>query len=293
MCVFVPPGPCWQPDLPDNRDYTVEHWLVQKMLSRLDNPSESSDETPRSVDLREYFNPVRDAQKLKSSAAHACVALLEYFERRALGRLNPSSVRFVYKTAQRLMHRRGGAGAELRATLRAMVRFGVPPLQYCPDDVELFDKEPEPFLFSFANESRSMVYVRLDDRNTSGTESLHALKAFLAAGFPCVFGFSVPASLSWEPDIPWRPQYDSVWGGQAVVAVGYDNRRLAGTKGAILIRSCWGTRWGEHGYGWLPYQYVTEQLARDIWTLLDESWLDSGEFKPVLRYLSSDSVRQD
>ena len=53
-------------------------------------------------------------------------------------------------------------------------------------------------------------------------------------------------------------------GGQALLAVGYDDRWLRSSRGAILVRSSWGTGWGQQGYGWLPYAFIEEQLAVDI-----------------------------
>jgi len=32
------------------------------------------------------------------------------------------------------------------------------------------------------------------------------------------------------------------------------------------------------GYGWLPYDYVLNGLAEDWWTLIKQSWVDTGQF---------------
>ena len=120
--------------------------------------------------------------------------------------------------------------------------------------------------------------MRLDGRQTAGNDTLQAVKAFLAAGFPCTCGFPVPDSLTHEADIPYRPTFDAIVGGQAVVVVGYDDRWLRGSRGALLVRSSWGSQWGEAGYGWLPYAYVEENLAIDFWTLVHPAWIASGEF---------------
>jgi C1A family cysteine protease len=71
------------------------------------------------------------------------------------------------------------------------------------------------------------------------------------------------------------------------MAVGYDdslkikNTRAGAkeTKGAFLIRNSWGKSWGQDGYGWIPYAYVTEYLADDWWVLQQQEWVDTGQFK--------------
>jgi hypothetical protein len=122
-----------------------------------------------------------------------------------------------------------------------------------------------------------MCYLRLDPPNSSGTLNLQVLRSFIAARFPIAFGFPVPCSLTRHPDVPYRPTFDAIRGGQAVLAVGYDDRHGASARGALLIRSSWGEGWGDGGYGWLPYRYVEQRLARDFWTLLCARWFDSGE----------------
>jgi C1A family cysteine protease len=56
----------------------------------------------------------------------------------------------------------------------------------------------------------------------------------------------------------------------AVLAVGYDNgivEPLTNEAGALIIRNSWGPRWGDGGYGCLPYSYVTEGRSRDFWVI--------------------------
>jgi C1A family cysteine protease len=145
------------------------------------------------------------------------------------------------------------------------------------------DDEPRAFLFSYAREYASLLYVRLDGGPTGPDDTLAALKGFLAAGLPVAFGFTVFNSLEADPDVPFPSCYDAPQGGQAVLAVGYDDaRRVRSERGALRIRSSWGTDWGEDGCGWLPYRYVTDRLAADFWTLLRPDWLAAGEFAPTL-----------
>jgi C1A family cysteine protease len=276
MSGFIPRGFGWDRDQPDFRDYTPEHEAVVNMLEGL----ELLGERPERVDWRPYFPAVQDQQGLASGSAFACVALLRYFERRASGRAIEPSPMFVYKTAQRLLNRAGDGGVPLRTTLKAIVRLGAPSERHCPYDPARVDEQPDAFAYGAARDFGSLRYVRLDARGQVSEDVLRQVKTFLAAGFPCVFGFTVCACLSARSSIPYPTIFDDVCGGQAAVAVGYDdNRRVRSEKGALMIRLSWGAGWGKRGYGWLPYRYVREQMAADFWTLLKPDWLASGEFE--------------
>ena len=75
-------------------------------------------------------------------------------------------------------------------------------------------------------------------------------------------------------------------GGHAVLAVGYDseievNRDADGKieKGAFIIKNSWGEKWGDGGFAYLPFHYVLNQLAVDLWTIFNSQWIDEGAFE--------------
>lgn len=113
------------------------------------------------------------------------------------------------------------------------------------------------------------------------TKTVHCL-------FKSVGIFTVYASISQANatgKIPYPAVGENIVGGHAVVAVGYDDTiTIKNTNdgvertGALLIRNSWGTGWGDHGYGWLPYDYVIKQLAIDWWSLIKSEWIDTNVF---------------
>ena len=270
----------WQPDLPDHRDYSPVSTIATTALGNLKLRSRKSADLPARVDWREYCGPIEDQEDLATSTAHACVALIQQFERRSTGRLLRLSRLFVHRAGRRFPKCTGDDDLSIRAVLKGIVQFGVPPERYWPYDAAKLGCEPDPFTYSFQRGYRTLRYVRLDGQDASGEHLLLRLKVFLAAGFSFAFGFPLCSSVNHDGDIPSPTSIDTVLGGHSVTAVGYDDkRRIRSDKGALLVRNSWGHQWGDGGFGWLPYAYVEQRLARDFWTLLKPAWLRSGEFK--------------
>lgn len=292
----------WRRDLPDPRDYGPNHPAVAQLFAPLfaqvaadkDEPHGqiAAASLPSAIDLRGYFPPVSDQSAIHTSVAHACVSMVEYFERRSHGRTTRLSTLFLHHCTQKLQGIVGEAGTDLRAALKALVRFGLPPEYQWPYEPNRFARDPDPFLHTYAcDESyRSIVYLRLDFANATGTETLHRVRQFLAAGFPVTFGVVVPSSVAQDANFLYRPTFDSFQFGQAFVAVGYDDHRLHVSRGSLLVRSAWGDRWGEQGYGWLPYEFLQHQLAVDFWTIVRQDWLGSGEFQIPHRALPNPTM---
>jgi C1A family cysteine protease len=285
----APRGMGWLRDLPDNRDYTTDHARIQPQLEAIGVAHPEEVTLASSVDLRAYCSPVEDQGALGSCTANATVGLVEYFERRAHGRFIDASRLFLYKSTRDLLHWTGDTGAFLRSTMGALALFGVPPEEYWPYSIPSFDIEPSSFCYSFAGNYKAISYYRLDPTGTPPPVLLTRIKANVAQGLPPVYGFTVYSSISQAAttgEIPFPAAGEHTIGGHAMLVVGYDDGLKitnhtsgASTTGALIVRNSWGTAWGDHGYGYLPYEYVTLRLAADFWSLVKQGWTDIQPFK--------------
>ena len=286
---FIPNGLGWQPDLPDPRDLTLNDPAVEGLLQRLGN-AYSHTKLPSSVDLREedLMPPVASHQAALASCASAILDQIEFLERKLKGRSLGGSKLFLYQTTLRLAGLRSdlcchGVPVSLRDTLKALQRFGTPPEQYWPYRSKYFERRPvDPFLYGFAREYNSLRYFRLDPPGSDPATTLTCLRQLLTLGIPCVCGFSVPGAMTVAARIPRPGRSDEFRGGHAVVVCGFDDRIRkrkpkhtngpTSWRGQLLIRSSWGKKWGDRGYGWLPYEFLEKHLTTDFWVALKEEW---------------------
>jgi C1A family cysteine protease len=63
--------------------------------------------------------------------------------------------------------------------------------------------------------------------------------------------------------VPMPRKNEYALGGHAICAAGYDDK-----KKLIKFKNSWSAKWGDKGYGYLPYAYI-ERYMMDAWSSVD------------------------
>lgn len=239
----------WQRDLPDHRDL----WYA------LSSPAVG---LPSSMDLTPSMPPVYDQGNVGSCTGNSCAGALAYARNmQGLPSFTPSRLQLYYD-ARALEGTTGSdSGAQIRDVIKGAAVNGACDEVMWPYDPAAVTTAPSPTARALAANDRAIGYRRLG-------QDLTAIRSCLAGGDPIVFGFSVFESF--ESDavartgiMPMPAASESLLGGHAVLASGYDDSRKA-----ILVRNSWSASWGIAGYFYMPYAYITNpDLASDLWTI--------------------------
>lgn len=236
-------------DLPDRRDFKVR--FQQEEIP-----------TDVTVDLCEYVDHVYNQEKLGSCTANAvCSAYMIDLHKQKLKIFDPSRLFLYYNTRKAEGKQNKDDGASLRDTVKALKNQGVCPEKDWPYIVSKFATKPSDQCYQGAKDNIVSKYERIENPHDKDQ-----LRACLKAEYPFVFVFKVFESLNdiplsgimEMPAIGEEPQ-----GMHAVVAVGYDDK-----KNAVKVLNSWGTHWGNNGYFYMPYDFITDPaLCFDFWKI--------------------------
>jgi C1A family cysteine protease len=242
----------WKPDLPDHRD----------LMFSVDYVDSAS--LPTAVDLRSYCPPVYNQGNQGSCTGNAIGAAIQFglCKQDKVKAFMPSRDFIYYFEREMEGNVMSDSGAQIRDGIKVVNAYGVCDEKTWPYSSWRMFIKPSKAAQAAARLHRALVYRRLNNLNILELESC------LASGYPFVFGFSVYDSF--EGDYVARTGVvnlpgmgESVMGGHAVMAVGYDRNTRR-----FIVRNSWGAGWGLGGYFTMPYEYVTNgNLACDFWTI--------------------------
>lgn len=240
----------WTPDVPDHRDLMFS---LPKKMKRL----------PAKVDLRTDELPVFDQGSLGSCTANAVSTAFAFsvLKQKEEALYTPSRLFIYYNTRLMEGNVENDSGATLRNTVKAMNKVGACGEEVWPYVITKFTNKPGDNCYKIAKDNKAIKYERL-------SRSLYDFKSCLASGFPFVGGFAVYESFESrevaKTGMMVMPGKDEkFYGGHAILVMGYDD-----SMQCFIVRNSWGSKWGDKGYFYMPYDYLlNRQLSDDFWVI--------------------------
>ncbi|MCF6365335.1 MAG: DUF4384 domain-containing protein [Bacteroidales bacterium] len=246
---------------------------------------------PESYSLKKY-TPIPKSQGQYGtcvgwSTAYAGMTILESISKNRTDKVsstsNTFSPGFVYKQIKTPTDTYCKLGSSLKDALDIMKTKGV--CKYtdmseinCPTYIS-------PTVFSKASAYKITDYAKIFGMFDSKDFKIKAVKKSLSENNPVIIGMNTPKSFNSAKDV-WNPTESSslTYGGHAMCVIGYDDNK---SGGAFEVMNSWGTKWGNEGYIWIPYndfhdfvKYAYEMIKfKSI--KKDESYNFSGSVKFV------------
>ena len=219
---------------------------------------------PDSVDLRSKWKFAVEQQGGQGScAANATASCTEYilstsdkYNSAEAPEISRSFLYYLARKEQGWQNR--DSGSLLRDNIKVAAKYGV-ATEFCmPYNENVFNKTPEQECLDEAARHKIGSYYRMS--------SLDEYIDCLAKGYPFVFGIYVYQDFmdGGNRGFIAMPSGKEL-GAHAVVGCGYNK-----TYKYIIGRNSWGTRWGDGGYFYIPFDYmISDSYLGDCWAVRD------------------------
>ncbi|CAF1651549.1 unnamed protein product [Adineta ricciae] len=225
----------------------------------------SPEDLPPKVDLRNDMTTVENQSSIGSCSANALAGAYEYLAKKHHGESIDVSRLFIYyngREKEQPSEAITDSGCSMTSAIEALEQFGTCLESIWPYDVSRVNTRPN-------NEAYQAAKPHTISEALQVSIDLHEMKSCLAQGFPFVFGlrlftsFDKAAKTGAVPMPSASDRSRQSDGSHALVAVGYSDQSQS-----FIVRNSWGTDWGDRGYCYIPYDYMTDaDLCFDAWTI--------------------------
>lgn len=232
----------------DERDKTLKAALGVEVVAQ---------QIPKSADLRPKCPPVFNQGQLGSCSANAgCANIAMILNKPSLVL---SRLYMYYKEREKEGTVFEDSGAQMRDICKVAAQ-GVCEEKHFPYIEYAFTCPP--------SEAAKLDAANYKAKSYHACRTLNDIKRALAfTGVPVLMGMEVFASFESEAvaktGVMTMPaDNEENMGGHAVLIVGYNDANQC-----LIVRNSWGAEWGDKGYFYMPYEYITKGLAFDFWVL--------------------------
>jgi len=206
------------------------------------------------IDLRDKFNEIFDQGKIGSCTANALTSIFEYDKPNFKG----SRLFLYYNERLYINETHKDEGAYLSDGINSLKSYGICEEKYHPYIISNVFKEPSNEAYENANKN----YI-LEAFNISN--DINEIKKWLIKNEPIAIGIAIYSNFmnSKTGMIGIPKETDNLIGGHAVIICGFDDKNKR-----FILRNSWGVYWGDNGYFYLPYDYISnDELCGDLWII--------------------------
>lgn len=194
------------------------------------------------------------------------VGVKEFQEKKEHGKEVYLSPRFVYQKCKERDGIPNQEGTYIRIALEVLKEFGVCEEVYWPYEAQR-SGSPKPNAEENASSYKIKAYARLFSQIDHLDTRLDVIKRSIVVNGPLVAG--IPIFKNWTTQDVWDtgiiPQIGNsdIVDLHAICIVGYDDE-----KKLFKFKNSWYTDWGDNGYGYLPYEYMSHKHT-EAWSSTD------------------------
>jgi C1A family cysteine protease len=218
------------------------------------------------VDLRDGFTEIKSQGQQGSCTAHAVLSIFEYILKSNRAEKTDLSESFLYYNARMLAGSDSAykdEGSSIYYNIMSLGKYGICSEEACPYHPDLLltpDNPPGEHAYEEAKSRRVEKALNLN-------MNVEDIKSALEDGFPVQFGTKLYDSFgnSYRGVVAMPTKEEMEYAVKdnrnrrhAMVICGYDDHEQL-----FIVRNSWGTHFGDQGYCYLPYAYITDTSLTD------------------------------
>jgi len=211
-----------------------------------------------SVDLRKNFSRIKNQGQQGSCTAYALTSIYEYILKSNQAAKADLSEAFLYYNARKKEGKENSDyGSSYDLAVQSLVEDGICEESFMPYNEYDCTTPPEQNAIDNARLRRVKKAVNVK-------RNLEDLKSALEDGYPVAIsvflydsfgqGHKGMVSLPTQDELKTAQNEENKHHRHAMVICGYDNK-----KKLFIVRNSWGTGFGDNGYCYMPYTYITNK----------------------------------
>lgn len=249
----------------DGNEYHFDIKHEELKFNETYEPKEIKD---RSVSLKEYFTKIKDQGQIGACTVFAIASIYEYILKRNSEEEADLSESFVYYNVRHLEGKElEDTGSSFQDVIASIGEQGI-----CTESLH-------PYTRSLSEAPSDEAYLDGETRRITKAMNVNValddIKSAIQEGYPVAISLKIFDSFKATLGFVRRPSDEEIesgdFGYHAMVVVGYSDD----TK-FFLVRNSWGEHFGDKGYCYIPYSYISDpELNRMACIVTEISYHDN------------------